>query len=408
MIHILPWDNLFDLKGRGAALSTPAERLNRLPPYPFALLNQRVRELTAQGHDVISLDIGSPDMPPPPHVIEALHAASSRPNTHGYAGYKGTTGFREAVARYYERRFSVKIDPERNVLPLLGSKEGIVNLSLAYLDRGDFALVPDIGYPSYSMGAYLAGGDVCWFPLRVENDYRTDFSDIPPEAARTSKLLWVNFPCNPTGATVDGSFYQQAVNFCRQHGLLLASDNPYVEVTYDGYAAGSALQADGALECAIEFISFSKSYNMAGWRLGAAVGAETAIRNLLQVKSNIDSGHFHAIYEAGIAALDRTTQAWLDERNAVYRRRRDRILATLPHIGLEAKTPKGSLYVWAKVQNSSGADYAEQALLQAHVSIAPGSMYGPGGTNYVRFSFGTPDDRLEQALERLKKWYQSQ
>ncbi len=384
----------------------PANRLSSLPPYPFALLNQRIRELNAQGHDVISLDIGSPDLPPPDAVIEALYQSACNPDHHGYAGYRGTSEFRAAIADYYRKRFGVEVDPNSQVLPLLGSKEGIVNLSLAYLDRGDVALVPDIGYPSYSMGVYLAGGDVHWVPLR-EPDYLPDLAGVPTDVLQRARLIWVNYPNNPTGATADLSFYQRLVDFCREHDILLASDNPYEEVTYDGYRAGSALQAKGALDVAVEFMSFSKTYNMAGWRLGAAVGNADAIKNLLQVKSNVDSGHFHAVYDAGITAIETTDHAWIEARNAVYRSRRDTVLAALPEIGLKAQTPKASLYVWGRVEDDDwdGAQYAEQSLVNAHVSFAPGMIYGPGGGQYVRISLCLKEDRLKQALERLKVWY---
>lgn len=386
-----------------AFMKPPAERLSTLPAYPFAVLNQRVRELNAQGLDVINLDVGSPDMPPPAHVVEALSESASHPGHHGYSGYKGVPGFRAAIADYYQRRFGVTVDPEREVLPLLGSKEGIVNLSLAFLDRGDIALVPEIGYPAYHMGAHLANGDVHWVPM--PGGEFPDVTAVPAEIARRSKLLWVNYPCNPTGAVADTTFYQQMVNYCLENNVLLASDNPYVDVTYDGYVAGSALQAENAMKCTVEFISFSKSHNMAGWRLGAAVGSASDIQTLLQVKSNLDSGHFHAVYDAGISALEHTPEGWMRERNQVYSRRRDRIMESLPKIGLTASLPKGALYIWAKVEDGDGASYAEEALLNAHVSIAPGSIYGPGGTQYVRLSFCTVDSRLEEALQRMENWY---
>ncbi len=383
----------------------PAERLNNLPPYIFAVLGQRVQKLQSQGHDVISLDIGSPDLPPPPAVIDALSASARNVNNHGYSGYRGIPAFRKAVAQYYEQRFGVTLDPEREVLPLIGSKEGIVNLCLAYLDRGDSALVPDIGYPSYAMGAQLAGADVCWIPTLPKNNFHPDLASIPDELANHGKILWLNYPNNPTGSTVELDFYERAIQFCRQHDILLASDNPYVDVTYDGYRASSVLQVYQAKTCAIEFMSFSKTYNMGGWRLGAAVGNAEAIRTLLQVKSNVDSGHLRPIYDAGIVALNETPQSWIDERNRVYQRRRDRILEILPSIGLTAEKPKGSLYIWGKVDKNDGAYYVEQALQHALVALAPGEAYGPGGAQYVRISLGVPDDRLVIALQRLKDWY---
>lgn len=386
-------------------MPAPAERLLNLPAYPFATLNQRVRELNAAGHDVINIDIGNPDMPPADYVIEALKRSASAPSHHGYSGYKGTAEFRNAVARYYDRRFGVKLDPEKQVLPLLGSKEGIVNLTLAYLDRGDTALIPEIGYPAYSLGALLAGAEICYFPTPESNGFRPDLTAIENSLPERTKLLWVNYPNNPTGAVCDASYYRTVVDFCARHDVLLASDNPYVDITYDGYRAGSVLQQPGAIETAVEFVSFSKTYNMAGWRIGAAVGSEQALKNLLVVKSNMDSGHFQAVYDAGIAAVDNTTQEWIDARNAVYQRRRDLILKTLPEVGLQADKPLGSLYIWAKPVDGDGAWYAESALTEAYVSLAPGGIYGPGGKPYVRMSVAVVDDKLEEALSRLKAWY---
>ncbi len=391
-------------------MPVPANRLSQLPAYPLAVLGARVRELTAAGHDVIGLDIGSPDMPPPDCVIDELERSARDPGHHSYAGYKGTPAFRAAVADYYQRRFGVTLDPETQVVPLLGSKEGIVNLTLAYLDRGDLALVPDVGYPSYTMGARLAGADYHYLPVTESGGYLPDFDAVSADVLTNAKLLWINYPNNPTGAVADAAFYQRAVDFCNAHDLLLASDNPYVEVTYDGFVAGSALQARDALNCTVEFISFSKSYNMAGWRLGAAVGSTEAIRTLMQVKTNMDSGHFRPIYDAGVVALNQVSREWIDQRNAIYQRRRDRILAALPKVGLSAQPSQGSLYVWAHLTDASfadGASYAEAALVNAHVSVAPGQIYGPGGMNDVRISVGVADARLEEALNRLKSWYAS-
>lgn len=389
------------------SLPQPAARLSHLPPYPFAALNQRVAELKAAGHSVVNIDIGNPDMPPPTHVIEALSQSASVPTHHGYAGYRGTTEFRAAIARYYLARFGVTISPERHVLPLLGSKEGIVNLALSYLDHGDVVLIPEIGYPAYGLGATLAGGTIQYVPTPAENGFRIDLDALARSITPQAKLLWVNYPNNPTGAVCDLAHYQQLVDFARRHGLLLASDNPYADVTFDGYRAPSVLQVEGAFETAVEFISFSKTYNMAGWRLGAAVGAPAALENLLLVKSNVDSGHFHPIYDAGIAAIDLTPRSWIDDRNAVYQRRRDLILAALPSIGLSASPSQGSLYIWAKTEIEDGFWYAENALIEANVSLAPGAIYGPGGTGYVRMSLAVPESKLDEALTRLKRWYET-
>lgn len=382
-----------------------APRLHNLPNYPFADLGKRIQQLNDQGKDVIQLDMGSPDLPPAPAVIEALAQSAGRSDTHGYSGYRGTPQFRKAVAKYYQERFGVEIDPNREVLPLLGSKEGIVNLTLAMIGPGDVSLVPSIAYPAYAMGTLLAEGTIVEMPLLASNKFLPVLSDIRPEDRAKAKLLWVNYPNNPTAAFCDLDFYAEAVAFCREHDILLCSDNAYIEVTFDGLAhAPSALQIPGAKDVTVEFISCSKSYNMAGWRLGAAVGNEAALDALLKVKSNVDSGHFRSIYDAGTVAFETTSQTWLDERNACYSRRRDKILKVLSQLHLEVdEPPKGSLYVWARVLGMNDIDYTERALLDAGVSITPGSVYGSDGRGYVRISLGISDARLDEALERLIK-----
>ena len=383
----------------------PADRLRTLPPYIFTTLAQRAQALTAQGHQVIRLDIGSPDGAPPSAVIEAMVQSVSRSDKHGYASYSGTPGFRKAVADYYQRRFGVTLNPATQVLPLIGSKEGLVNLCLAYLNPGDVALVPDIGYPAYARGAMLAGGEVYWLPLRRENHFLPDLSAVPSEIASRAKLLWLNYPNNPTGAVADLNFYQQAADFCNTHNIMLVSDNPYFEITFDGCYAGSALQANGAINSGIEMMSFSKTYNMGGWRLGAAVGNADVLKGLLQFKSNVDTGHFLPVYDAGVAALEQTSDDWGTQRNNIYRRRRDLVMKVLPEVGLEAVAPQGSIYIWAKVQNGDGQAYAHSALEQAFVSMTPGAAFGPGGVDYIRISLCTPDDQLQVALDWLRQWY---
>ncbi len=383
----------------------PANRLKNLPPYVFAVIGQRIRQLSNEGIDIIRLDVGSPDQPPPPAAVETLTASAHDPEKHGYSGYQGTPTFRRAVARYYQRRFNVDLDPDHEVLPLIGSKEGIINLCLAYLNEGDTVLIPDVSYPSYSMGARLVGADIYWLPVNEANGYVPDLKAIPQDVAARAKILWVNYPNNPTGAVVEQSQYAEMVRFCQDNNILLASDNPYVEVTFDGFRAGSALQIDGAKSTTIEYMSFSKTYNMGGWRLGAAVGNAEVLKGLLQMKSNVDSGHFLGMYDAGITALDTTSEEWEVNRNQIYERRRDRILEVLPNIGLRAQKSKGSIYIWAKVEDGDAEAYIHGALNEAHVSIGPGAAYGPGGEGYVRISLGVHDDRLETALERLQAWY---
>lgn len=389
-------------------MTKTATRLENLQPYFFAVIAQQLHQMRNSGIDVIALDIGSPDLPPPPGVVETLCKSASKPDTHGYTGYRGTPEFRKAVARYYKRRFDVELNPDTEILPLLGSKEGIVNLSLAYLDRGDTSLIPDISYPSYSQGARLAGGDVQWLSVNEEDGYLPQLKDLQLDKSRNPRILWLNYPNNPTGAVASNAFYADAVAFCNDHDLVLASDNPYVDVTYDGFEAGSVLEIDDAKQCGIEFMSFSKTYNMGGWRLGAAVGNAEILKRLLQVKSNIDSGHFQSVYDAGVVALDETTSDWIRERNNVYQRRRDLIMEVLQSIGLRASLPLGSLYIWAKTLDMDGSRYVQMALEGAHVAFAPGAAYGPGGEQFIRISLGIADNRLIEALDRLKHWYQSQ
>lgn len=382
-----------------------AKRLDNLPEYVFAKISRKVRELKLSGIDIIRMDIGSPDLAPAEFVMNALDESARKPNHHGYSGYSGIPRFREAVARYYQKRFEVELDPETEILPLIGSKEGIVNFTLAYIDSGDIALVPAIGYPSYAMGARLAGGDVSYVDMPAEKQFLLDLSSIDDEIADKAKILWCNYPNNPTGATANLEFYEELVAYCKKHDVILASDNPYCDVTFGDYRAPSALQVEGAKDVTVEFMSMSKTFNMAGWRLGAAVGNRDALKNLLKVKSNIDSGHFIAAYDAGISAMDNTSDEWLAERNAIYQARRDIILKNLAGIGLSAVTPEASLYIWAKVNDMSALDYVEQARDHARVSIAPGSAYGPGGEGYVRISMTNTKERLGEAMERLKEWY---
>lgn len=382
-----------------------AKRLHNLPKYAFAIIDEKLRVLQKSGADIIRLDIGNPDLPPADFVVECLSQSAHQTNNHGYAGYAGIPAFRQAVARYYARRFSVTLDPEREILPLIGSKEGLVNLSLAYLDVGDVSLVPDIGYPSYRMGAILAGAESYMMPLTADNNFLPDLDSIPDAVLQRAKILWLNYPNNPTGAIANKAFYEKALAFCRANNLLLASDNPYCDVTFEDYQAPSPLQIEGAKAHTVEFISFSKTYNMAGWRLGAAVGSSEAIANLLTVKSNLDSGHFKPIYEAGVAALDQTSDEWLKQRNAIYQERRDLIMQALPQIGLEAHKPLATLYIWARVLSGDEETYVTEALEQAHVSIAPGTIYGDGGKGYVRLSVSISADRIKDGLDRLKAWY---
>ena len=381
-----------------------ASRLLSIPPYPFARWSGLVRAARQQGSDVIRLDIGNPDMPPPAEVIEALCQSAHQPDHHGYAGFRGLPSLREAIAAYYERRFGVALDPDTQVVPLIGSKEGIVNLALACLDSGDVTLVPDPGYAPYAMGTVLAGADVYTFPLPAEGGFLPDLESIPADVADRAVLMWLNYPNNPTGATADLGFFAQAVAFARQHGLLLCHDAPYCEVTYNGYVAPSLLQVDGAPDVAVEFNSLSKTYNMAGWRVGMAVGNADALAALAQVKSNIDSGAFHPLQEAATRALS-VDREWLAARNGVYRERMDVVLEALDAVGMKASRPRATLYLWPQVPPGwTSETFALTLLEQTGVAIAPGLFFGPGGEGYIRISVTAPTARLREAMGRLRRF----
>ncbi len=381
-----------------------ADRVRNLPPYVFAKLEGRLRELIAQGKDIIRLDIGSPDLPPPGVLIEATYRSMRDPSRHGYGGYYGTVKLREAIAAYYESRFGVVVDPSREVAPLIGSKEGIANAALAFVDPGQPVLVPDPGYPTYGLGTLLAGGVSVPVPLRAEDGYLPNLEAIPRDAAQSAKIFWLNYPNNPTGAVAPLEFFARAVDFCRRHELLLCHDNPYCDITYDGYTAPSLLQVPGAMDVALEFNSLSKTYNMAGWRVGMVVGNAEAVEALARTKTNIDSGIFLPIQDAAAMALT-GDQTWLKERNEIYRERRDLILATLREVGMEAETPMASLYVWAGIpEGNDSVGFATRLLEEAGISVAPGTAFGLLGEGYLRFSVGMNTDRVREAMERLKRF----
>jgi len=379
---------------------------DRLKTNFFADLNQRVTRLQSGGADVIRLDIGSPDLPPAPHIIQVLTAAAQQPGVHGYQSHRGTAALREAWAGMYARLHGVDLDPGF-VLPLLGSKEGVFHLSLAVLNPGDLVLVPDPGYLTYLQGAVFAGAEPVFLPLLPENHFLPDLEAIPPETARRARLLWLNYPNNPTAAVAALDFFERAVDFCRRHDILLCHDAAYTQVTYDGYRAPSVLEVPGAAQVALEFNTLSKSHNMAGWRVGAAVGQKAALAALLKLKSHADSGHFLPVTQAVITALN-GDQSWLADRNATYQERRDLVVAGLRAAGLQPWPSKASLYVWFPVPPGWESDSFVLELLEAaHVSLAPGSIFGPGGTGCLRLSFTQPLERLQQALDRMRVWMES-
>jgi len=367
----------------------------------FASLGSRLRELKRAGRDIIRLDIGSPDLPPPQVIVDAMYSIAQNPTQHGYGGYFGIPELRQAMAAYYDCRFGVKLDPEKEVAPLIGSKEGIANVALAFVDPGDTVLVPDPGYPTYSLGTLLAGGVPVPVPLLPEKGFLPELRKIPPDVARAAKILWLNYPNNPTGATAPLSLLAEAVEFAREYDLLVCHDNPYCDVTFDGYVAPSMLQVPGAMDVAIEFNSLSKTYNMAGWRVGMVVGNPVAVEALARTKTNIDSGIFLPIQQAAALALT-GDQGWLAERNEIYRERRDIILEVLRARGIEAVTPQASLYIWARVpEGYTSGEFAERWLEGAGISITPGSAFGAHGEGYVRISLGMDTDRIREAMQRL-------
>ena len=376
-----------------------ARRVESLPPYLFAELDRRVAAKRAEGADVISLGVGDPDLPTPPHVIEAMEKAAENPENHRYPSYYGLAAFRQAVAEFYERRFGVDLDPDTEVQPLIGSKEGLAHIALAFVDPGDETLVPDPGYPVYDIATRLAGGTTSFFPLTVEQSFLPDFEPIRPNERTT--MLWLNYPTNPTAAVADVPFFERAVAFASAHDLLLAHDAAYSEITFGGYVAPSVLQAPGAKDVAVEFGSLSKTYNMTGWRIGYAVGNARAIEALATVKTNLDSGIFNAVQEAGIAALT-GPQDHVEHMRQVYQARRDTVIEGLRAIGIQLAPPLGSIYVWVPTPaGRTSVDFAAELLDRAAVVVAPGTGYGPHGEGYIRISLTVPDDRLREAMDRI-------
>jgi LL-diaminopimelate aminotransferase len=378
-----------------------ANRVTSVPPYMFAELDRKIEEKRAAGVDVISLGVGDPDRPTPPHVVEALREAAGDPETHRYPSYFGLPALRRAIAEWYRRRFGVELDPDAEVQPLIGSKEGLAHLSWAFIDPGDEALCPDPGYPVPAVSTQMAGGMATPLPLPAERGFLPDLSAAPVSDA--TRVLWLNFPGNPTAAVAEPPLFEDAVALAREHDLLLAHDAAYSELTYDGYVAPSVLQAPGAGDVAVEFGSLSKTFNMTGWRVGWAVGNATAIRALATVKTNIDSGIFDAVQRAAIAALS-GPQDHLDELRAMYAKRRDVVVTALNDLGWELEPPRGAFYVWFPVREGmSSARFCELLLERAGVVVSPGPGYGAGGEGYARISLTVPDDRLAEAMDRMRE-----
>jgi LL-diaminopimelate aminotransferase len=381
----------------------PSKRLERIPPYAFQVLERRIAEKRAAGVDVISLGIGDPDRPTPALIVEAMQEAVSEPETHQYPSNRGRADFRGAVRDFYERRFDVKLDPEHEIIPAIGAKEAIFNLNLAFLDPGDYALAADPGYPVYTGGPWLAGGEPVLMALDPERGFAPNLEAIDEDVAKRAKLMFLNYPNNPTGAIVPEGFFERVVDFARAYDILVVHDNAYSEIVFDGYRPPSFLETPGAKDVGIEVFSLSKGYNMTGWRCAVVVGNAEAVETYWRLKTNIDSGLFEAVQLAGVAALSPDTDADVASMNELYKRRRDLVCDALRGIGIDVKAPRGTIYIWAPVPAgfASSAEYAEHVLEQVAVVISPGAIYGPAGEGWFRISLTTPDDRLLEAVSRL-------
>ena len=379
-----------------------SSRVERLPPYLFARISQLIAQKRSEGVDVISFGIGDPDLPTPGHILDALKRAADDPANHRYPETEGLPALRAAMAAWYRRRHGVELDPDAEVVSLIGSKEGIGHLPLCVVDPGEAVLVTDPGYPVYEVGAMFAGADVVRLPLREEDGWLPRLDDVPDAVAARARLLWLNYPNNPTGAVADEAFFEQAVEWARRRDIWIAHDLAYADVTFDGYVAPSILELDGAREVAIEFNSLSKSFNMTGWRVAMAVGNPTLVDALTRVKSNLDSGVPQAIQEMAITALEGPLDA-VESHNEIYERRRDRVVEALRGLGLRVDPPRASLYVWARlpVGEQSSAAYAERLLEETGVVVTPGIGYGAAGEGYVRLSLTLPDERVDEGLSRL-------
>lgn len=378
-----------------------ADRIKHLPPYLFAAIDKAKAEARAKGVDVIDLSVGDPDLPTPPHIVEALNRAAKNPQNHQYPSYEGKLSFRTAVADWYREIFGVKLLPETEVLTLIGSKEGIAHAPLAFLNPGDLALVPDPAYPVYRTSVSFAGGTSHIMPLLRENRFLPDLSAIDPAVARRAKLMFLDYPNNPTGASADREFFKELVDFAREYDILVLHDNPYSEVYYDGQRSVSILEIEGARDVAVEFHSLSKTYNMTGWRLGAVVGNPEIVAGIGKIKSNIDSGTFGAVQDAGIAALQSPPSVVQDIRR-IYQKRIDMLYPSLVDLGMVLEKPRATLYLWAYV-GASSIDYAKRLLDRTGIVATPGVGFGQYGEGYIRFSITQPTERIKAAVERLQK-----
>lgn len=380
-----------------------ADRVKNLPPYLFKEIDRLKAELIARGVDVINLGVGDPDLPTPKHIIERLKEAAEDPANHQYPSYSGMNDFKGAVARWYQRRFGVDLDPVSEVITLIGSKEGIAHLPLAFINPGDLALIPSPAYPVYGVAVMFAGGTTHEMPLLKENGFLPDLDAIPADVAKRAKLLFINYPNNPTGATAEADFFRKVVAFAREYDVIVCHDAAYTEMAFDGYRPMSFLEVPGAKEVGIEFHSLSKTYNMTGWRLGFAVGHAKVLEGLGQIKSNVDSGAFNAVQLAGITALE-SDQSCVQEMQAIYQERRDVLIRGLREVGLRAEPPKATFYVWCPTPpGMTSAQFTSLLLKEAGIVTTPGSGFGAPGEGYVRMALTVSKERIQEAVERIRK-----
>ena len=379
-----------------------AERLNKLPPYLFKEIDRKKAEVMARGVDIIDLGVGDPDLPTPPHIIEALNRAVHDPANHRYPSYSGMGGFKETVAQWYGERFGVDLDPQTEVVSLIGSKEGLAHFPLAFINPGDVALVPTPAYPVYNIATLFAGGESFFMPLLSENRFLPNLDVIPAEIASRARVMFINYPNNPTSAVADPEFFSRVVEFAKENGIVVCHDAAYTEMAFDGYRPHSFLEIEGAKEVGLEFHSLSKTYNMTGWRIGFAVGNREAIEGLGAIKSNIDSGVFQAVQMAGIEAI-RGDQSCVKEMIEVYTRRRDLMVQGLADAGFELQSPKATFYLWVKVpEGYTSSDLAKHLLEDTGLVVTPGNGFGEPGEGFFRIALTQKRERLSEAIERIK------
>lgn len=381
-----------------------AERIKKVPPYLFATIDKKKREAIERGVDIISFGIGDPDQPTPPQIVEKMCEAVRTPKNHRYPDYEGSLEFRSAVSAWYKKRFDVTLNPANEVMTLIGSKEGIAHIFLAFVDPGDYTLIPDPAYPVYKLGTMFANGEAHYMPLTAENKFLPDFAAIPTDVAKKAKIMFLNYPNNPTAAVADLKFFAEAVAFCKQYDIILCHDNAYSEMAFDGFQPPSILQVPGAMDIAVEFGSLSKPFNMTGWRMGFAVGCSEVIGGLGIIKTNVDSGQFTAVQDAGIEALLNIDPKFIPAMNDLYQARRDVLIDGLNSMGWNLEKTKATFYVWAPVPKGyDSMSFCAAMLEKCGIIVVPGVGYGPAGEGYVRFALTLDESRIKEALQRMKQ-----